>query len=133
MRPASLRVGPPPVDFDANVGRVGLGGEYFVGRNIDQFGGSLAQLAKSHGGFIEGRLAATSRLSFNTGYGTDRLYELVRFPATLSRNATFFTNAIYAFTPEFRAAFEYQRLSTKSFADGLRRNNHFNMTFAYSF
>jgi hypothetical protein len=120
-------------DFDANAGRLGFGGEYFVGRNIDQFGGSLAQLAKSHGGFIEGRLAATSRLSFNTGYGTDRLYDLVRFPAALSRNATFFTNAIYAFTPEFRAAFEYQRLSTKPLSDGLRRNNHFNMTFAYSF
>jgi hypothetical protein len=121
------------VDFDATAGRFGLGGEYFVGRNLDAFGGSIAQLAKSQGGFIEGRLAAASRLSFNGGFGTDRPYNLIKFPVALSRNTTFFANSIYNFTPEFRAAFEYQRLATKSVVDNPRRNNHFNLTFAYSF
>lgn len=121
------------VDFDANAGRIGIGGEYFVGRNLDAFGGSIAQLAKSQGGFIEGRLTASSRMSFNSGYGTDRLFDLAKFPVPLSRNGTFFANGIYSFTPEFRAALEYQRLSTKSVVDGIRRNNHFNLTFAYSF
>ncbi len=120
-------------DFDVTSGRLGAGGEYYVGRNLDAFGGSIAQMAKSQGGFIEARFAATSRLSFNGGYGTDHLFDMARFPAPLSRNATFFANGIYTFTPEFRAAFEYQRLSTKSEKDPLRRNNHFNLTFAYSF
>ncbi len=119
-------------DFDGTAGRAGIGGEYFVGRNIDQFGGSIAQLAKSQGGFIEGRLAATSRLSFNSGYGTDRLFDQRKFGAPLSKNGTVFANGIYSFTPEFRAAFEYQRLMTRG-TDERRRNNHFNLTFAYSF
>lgn len=121
------------VDFDATSGRFGIGGEFFAGRNLDAFGGSLAQVAKSRGGFIEGRLAATSRLDFNGGYGTDRLFDMARFPASLSRNASVFANTIYHFTPEFRAAFEYQRLETRPVAGSLRRNNHLNMTFAYSF
>jgi hypothetical protein len=124
------------VDIDANAGRVGFGGEYFIGRNIDAFGGAIGQVAKSQGGFIEGRLAATSRLSFNTGYGTDRLFDLDKFPAAqLSRNATFFANGIYSFTTEFRAGLEYQRLTTRPVAAGSssNRNNHFNLTFAYSF
>jgi hypothetical protein len=122
-------------DFDVNAGRIGFGGEYFIGRNLNAFGGSIAQMAESQGGWIEGRLAATRRLSFNSGYGTDRLFDLGKFPAQLSRNATFFANGIYSFTPEFRAAFEYQRLTTRPVGTGIDtdRNNHFNLTFAYSF
>ena len=67
-------------DFDGNVGWFGIGGEFFAGRNIDAFGASLAQIAKSRGGFIEGRIAATDRWDFNGGYGTDRLYDRSRFP-----------------------------------------------------
>jgi len=120
-------------DFDVTSGKLGMGGEYFIGRNLAAFGGSIAQLAKSQGGFIEGRLAATPRLSFNGGYGTDHLFDFVKFPAPLSRNGTFFVNSIYNFTPEFRGAFEYQRLSTQPVAGSIRRNNHLNLTFAYSF
>jgi hypothetical protein len=120
-------------DFDATFGRFGLGGEYFVGRNLQAFGGSIGQSAKSQGGFGEGRFAATRRLSFNTGYGTDQLFDLVKFPATFTRNGTFFANSIYNFTPEFRGAFEYQRLVTRNINTGSQRNDHFNLTFAYSF
>jgi len=120
-------------DFDWTSGKLGFGGEYFAGRNLQAFGGSLGQTAKSHGGFIEGRFSATSRLSFNSGYGTDRLWDLAKFHAPLARNVTYFANSIYNFTPEFRAAFEYQRLSTKPIGNNDRRNNHFNVTFAYSF
>ena len=120
-------------DFDFSAGRFGMGGEVFVGRNLSAFGGSLAQMAKSTGGFIETRIAATRRLSFNGGYGTDRLFDQIKYPAPLSRNANFFANTIYNFTPEFRGAFEYQRLQTKWIPEGLRKNNHFNLSFAYSF
>jgi len=120
-------------DFDATAGRIGFGGEYFVGRNLDAFGGGVAQVAKSHGGWIETRLAATSRLSFNGGYGTDRLFHVARFPVTRERNTTVFANGIYSFTPEFRASLEYQRLVTRAVTRAQNRNNHFNLTFAYSF
>jgi len=120
-------------DFDLNAGRIGLGGEYFVGRNMDAFGGSIAQIAKSQGGFVETRIAATSRLSFNGGYGADYLFHLDRLPANLSRNSTAFANMIYSFTPEFRTSLEYQRLTTKPVGRSSNRNQHFNLTFAYSF
>jgi hypothetical protein len=120
-------------DFDATSGKFGLGGEFFTGRNLQAFGGSLGQAARSRGGFIEGRFAATSQLSFNTGYGTDHLLDLARFPALLRNNATYFANGIYNFTPEFRAAFEYQWLATKPVDEDGPTNNHFNLTFAYTF
>ena len=120
-------------DFDATAGKIGFGGEYFIGKNLDSFGGNIAQIAKSQGGFIEARLAATRRLSFNGGYGTDQLFDLVKFPSTNSRNAAYFVNSIYNVTPEFRAGFEYQRLATKPVGYNLQRNQHFNLTFAYSF
>ena len=44
-----------------------------------------------------------------------------------------FANSIYHFTPEFGAAIEYQRLQTKPLVDGIRKNDHLNLTFVYSF
>ncbi len=120
-------------DFDFTSGKFGMGGEVFAGRNLDAFGGSLAQVAKSAGGFVEARLAATPRLSFNGGYGMDRLFETVKFPAALSRNSSIFANTVFSFAPEFRAGLEYQRLQTKPMTGGIRKNDHFNLTFAYSF
>ena len=120
-------------DFDVTSGKFGVGGEFFAGRDLQAFGGSIAQAAKSRGGFIEGRFAATSRLAFNTGFGSDRLRDRVKFPAPLITNKTYFANAVYNFTSEFRGAFEYQRLSTTPIADYGRKNNHFNLTFAYTF
>ena len=121
------------VDFDATVDRFGVGGELFVGRNLDAFGGSVAQIAKSAGGFIEGRIAATRQLSFNGGFGKDRLFDAFKFPVALSQNSTVFANTIYQFTPEFGAAFEFQRLRTEPLRSAARKNKHFNLTFAYSF
>jgi hypothetical protein len=120
-------------DFDATFGRFGFGGEYFVGRNLAAFGGAIGQNAKSQGGFAEGRFAATRRLNFNTGYGTDQPFDTAKFPVSLTRNGTFFANSIYNFTPEFRGAFEYEHLATRGTTIGSQRNDHFNLTFAYSF
>ena len=120
-------------DFDVTRGRFGTGGEFFTGRNVDAFGGSAGQLARSRGGFVEGRFAATRRLSVNGGYGTDRLFELTRFPAALSSNSSGFANLIYQFTPELRTAFEYRRLETNAVATGTSINHHLNLTVAYDF
>jgi hypothetical protein len=121
------------VDFEAKAGRAGIAGEWFAGRNIDAFGGSLGQLAKSAGGFIEARVAATRRLGFNAGYGTDRLFHRSAFPVPLIRNSTVFANTIYQFTPELATSFEYSWLSTTPAVGKARRNNHFNLVLAYSF
>ena len=51
----------------------------------------------------------------------------------LSKNASVFANTIYHFTPEFGAALEYQRLQTTPLINSVRKNDHFNLTFVYSF
>ena len=121
-------------DFDATVGRIGTGGEFFAGEYIQQFGASVAQNARSHGGFAEARLAATRKLSFNGGYGTDRLYDVLKFPGLAnSRNASFFANTIYHLSPEFGMSLEWRKLQTTPMRGSRRTNNHFDLTFAYSF
>ena len=122
------------LDFDASAGRFGIGGEFFAGENIDQFGASLAQIGRSHGGFAEARLAVTRKMSLNGGYGTDRLYDVTKFAGlTLSRNASFFANTIYKLTPEFGMSLEWRKLQTTPLRGNMRTNNHFDLTFAYSF
>ena len=121
------------LDLDVRLGRVGFGGEWFVGKNIDAFGGSISQRAKSVGGFLEARLAATRSLDFNLGFGTDQLIDRGSFAAPLARNPSLFTNVIYRLTPEVATSFEYRRLSTIPTQVAPRNNNHFGIVLAYSF
>ena len=121
------------VDFDRDFHRFGFGGEWFAGRDIGKFGGSLGQFGKSWGGFGELRYRATSKLQFNAGYGTDRLYDLAALPAPLSHNSTVYANTIYRFVPEFATSLEYKWLGTSPVAAALRENNNLNLVFAYSF
>lgn len=121
------------LDFDAHAGRVGLGGEFYVGRNLAAFGGSLGQFAKSTGGFVEGRLKATQRLEFNGGFGRDRLFDLSALPAPLVGNTGVYANTIFRWTPELASSFEYRWLSTDPASSDARRNNHLNFVLAYSF
>ncbi|HEY3132913.1 MAG TPA: hypothetical protein VGL91_25910 [Acidobacteriota bacterium] len=101
------------IDFDLQVKRLGFGGEWYVGSNINAFGGSLGQFAKSAGGFIESRLKASDRLEFNTGIGIDRLIDRRAFPALLIGNSSVFANATYQFMPELELPLEYRWLSTQ--------------------
>ncbi len=121
------------IDFDARWRKFGLGGEWFAGRALAAFGGSLGQAAKSAGGFVEARLRATPRLEFNAGYGIDSLFDLAATPAPLERNSSVFGNFIYQFTPELATSFEYRWLSTKPGAAQARRNSHLHLVFAYRF
>ncbi len=121
------------LDLDASAGRFGLGGEWYVGKNIDAFGGSLGQLAKSAGGFVEGRFRATPRLEFNSGVGRDRLFDMTLFPAALEGNTGIYANTIFRWTPEFASSLEYRWLSTDPAQNAARRNNHVNFVLTYSF
>ena len=121
------------LDFMARSRHVGVQGEFWVGQNIDAFGASIGQLAKSRGGFFEGTYITNDRLAFHAGFGIDSLFDRVAFPAPLTENATFFANTIYQFTPEFATSLEWRRLMTTPSTGTRRINNHFNMVFAYSF
>lgn len=121
------------LDFDASAGRFGLAGEWYVGKNLDAFGGSVGQIAKSAGGFVEARLRATSRLEFNSGVGRDRLFDMNLFPAALAGNTGIFANTIFRWTPEFASSLEYRWLSTDLALGATRENNHLNFVLTYSF
>ena len=120
-------------DFMARRGRLSLQGEAWVGQNIDAFGGSVGQLAKSRGGFAELGLRVNPKLGFNGGFGIDSLFDRDRFAINITENASLFANAIYQFTPEFATSFEWRRLMTHRVDAAELFNNHFNMAFAYSF
>lgn len=121
------------LDFDFQAGRIGASGEFFVGRNLDAFGGALGQMAKSAGGFLEARLRATQNLEFASGVGLDRPFDRDVFPVGLARNTGVFANAIYQFNPEVATSFEYRWLSTVPVTFTARRNHHLSFVLAYSF
>jgi len=120
-------------DFDVRRGRLGLGGEMFVGRNLASLGGGVGQSGKAFGGFVEGRVKATSRLGFNTGFGTDRMFDVRSLLQPLGRNSGLFANTIFQFTPELAGSVEYRWISTVPLAGQPRRNGHFDVVVAYSF
>lgn len=121
------------VEFDFRKKWFGVGGEWFVGQNLDQFGGGLGQLARSRGGWAEARFQVAERTSFNTGYGTDRPYDRTLFAVVLDRNESVFANVIHNFTPEIAGSFEYRWLGTSPAGASRRENHHFDVVLAYSF
>jgi hypothetical protein len=121
------------LDFNAQDGRLGIAGEWYAGRNLAAFGGAIGQFAKSTGGFGEVRLKATRRLSFNSGYGSDHLFDLRAFPAPFLRNSGAYLNTIYQFTPELAGSVEYRWLSLVPAAGAVQGNNHLDFVLAYSF
>ncbi len=121
------------LDVDAQDHRLGFAGEFYSGRNLAPFGGSIGQFGKSIGGFAEARFKASERLSFNSGFGTDHLYDLRRFSAPWIRNSGFYVNSIFQFTPEVAGSVEYRRLSLVPATLVLHRDNFLDLVLAYSF
>jgi hypothetical protein len=120
-------------DFLARRGRWGMQGEAWIGDNIEMFGGSIGQVARSAGGFVELQWHATERLGFNGGLGTDKIVRVRRYAPGLGQNSSVFANTIYQFTPEFATSFEWRRMRTTPIDGPGRSSHHFNMAFAYSF
>lgn len=121
------------LDFGAHRGRFGVDGEGYLGQNLESFGGGLGQPGKTSGGYMEGSLTATQRLSFNTGFGTDHLNSFEFVPVDLNRNTGIFANTIFQFSPELAASFEFRHMITRPFSGPLRRNEHVDVGLAYSF
>lgn len=121
------------VDFNVQGGRIGAAGEFFFGENLDQFGGAVNQNAKSAGGWVEGRLRMTDRLSVNGGFGIDRLPDDEFVTAARRENRSIFSNVIFKLTPEVSTSVEYRLLSTLFRLDDRHENHHINWVFSYSF
>jgi hypothetical protein len=121
------------VDGNVRVGRIGAAGEWFVVENGEAFGGAVNQAGRAQGGWVEGRVALSSRASVNAGYGLDRPKDafgrLVR-----AENRSAFANTIWRLTPELGVSVEYRWLETSlGLVPVTRRNHHVNAVFAVTF
>jgi hypothetical protein len=120
-------------DFNLRIGRVGFAGEYFTTDDAAEFGGGAAQPRAAQGGWIEGRLRLTPRLSANAGLGRDEVDDPVP-AAARGENRSAFGNVIFDFTPEVAVSMEYRWLETAlGQALAKRTNNHVNAAFVVRF
>lgn len=120
-------------DFNARVGRVGAAGEFFDTDDAAEFGAAVAQPRAARGGWVEGRLRLTTKLSANGGFGMDEVRERVA-AATRQENRSAFGNVIFDLTPEVALSMEYRWLETRlGQALAKRTNRHVNATFVVRF
>lgn len=122
------------IDFDLQGARLGVGGEFFYGDRLAQFGGALGQRAKSGGGFAEARLTVSRRIAVNGGAGFDRIPDDAFVALPRRENRSLFGNVIVDLTPELAMSLEYRWLSTW-FDDvvGRRTNDHVNWVMVHRF
>jgi len=120
------------VDLNLRRGRFGLAGEAYLAEELDAYGSGVGQPGRSEGGWIEGRIAAASRVSFNGGAALDRRPDGVGAAGRL-RNTSAFGNVIVRLTPEVSASVEYKWLQTRYGSGSNRVNHHLNAVFAVGF
>jgi hypothetical protein len=120
-------------DFSVRRGYVGAAGEWFVGDNIDAFGGAVGQDAPARGGWAEVQFFPARRLTVAAGTGLDDVRG--ERPTTLarSRNRSAYGAALFSITPEVQSSFEYHWMDTELGGGGDRRNHHFDWVMAYKF
>jgi hypothetical protein len=119
-------------DFNARLGRIGFAGEFFTTDDAAEFGSAVAQPRPAQGGWVEGRLRLTPRLSTNVGYGMDQVEDPVP-AAARSENRSVFGNVIFNFTPEVGMSLEYRWLETTLGSASRRTNDHVNAAFVVRF
>jgi hypothetical protein len=121
------------MDFNVRAGRVGAAGEYFHTDDAAEFGAAVAQARSSSGGWVEGRVALTSRLSANAGVGLDSVRDPVPLAAR-QENKSVFGNVIFDLTPEVAVSMEYRWLETQlGNALAKRENRRVNAVFVVRF
>ena len=120
------------LDFGARREVIGVAGEFFVGDNVDAFGGGLGLNARAAGGWSELQLFPSERLSFAGGFGIDDIRGSQRFVLPRARNRSAYGNAMFSLSPEVQASFEYRWLSTLA-GNVERRNHHFDWVLVHKF
>jgi len=120
------------LDASARRDVIGVAGEFFLGDNMDAFGGATGLDARSGGGWGELQIYPTQRLSFVAGAGVDELRDARKNSLARQRNRSAFGNITFSITPELQTAFEYRLLRTR--AGGVDRSNqHFDWVFIHKF
>jgi hypothetical protein len=120
------------IDFAVRRDHIGVAGEVFTGRNIDQFGGGLGLMPRASGGWAELQLFPTPRVAAHAGFGIDQLRGDVR-SLPRARNRQAYGNIRYTLTPEIEAGVEYQWLATRPGTGAERRNHHLDWVLLYRF
>jgi hypothetical protein len=120
-------------DFSVRRDYVGAAGEWFVGDNIDAFGGAVGQDAPARGGWAEVQLFPVRRLTVAAGAGLDDIRGERRSMLARSRSRSAYGAALFMLTPEIQSSFEYHWLETRPGSGGERRNDHFDWVLAYKF
>jgi hypothetical protein len=121
------------LDFSVRRDLIGAAGEFFVGDNIDAFGGAAGLDARTQGGWAEVQFHPGARLSFAAGAGIDRLRGDPPPALPRHRNRSAYGTTIFQLTPEVQASFEYHWLATQPGSGAERRNHHFDWVLAYKF
>ena len=121
------------LDFSVRRDLIGAAGEFFVGENIDAFGGGAGLDARTHGGWAEIQFHPGARLSLAAGAGIDRLRGNPSPALPRHRNRSAYGTTIVQLTPEVQASFEYHWLATQPGSGAERRNHHFDWVLAYKF
>ncbi len=121
------------VDFGVRRDVIGFAGEFFVGSNIDMFGGALGLDARAAGGWAELQLTPSERVSFNAGGGMDEIRDGQRVLLPRRRNRSAYGNVVFSLTPEVQASFEYRWLGTMVGLASERKNHHVDWVLAYKF
>ncbi|MDR0515924.1 MAG: hypothetical protein LBH25_02655 [Fibromonadaceae bacterium] len=113
-------------DMFATIGIVSISGEFFMGKDLSNYGGIparngyLYRNAKSMGGWGALGIKASDNLSFNAGAGVERitnpdhlyeyyLSEYYRWPEAIYFNRAIFANVNYKLSPTATLALEYFR------------------------
>lgn len=121
------------VDFGVRRDRIGVAGEFYVGDNVDAFGGALGLDRKASGGWAELELYAHARVSFTAGLGVDAIGSDDRLTLPRRGNRTAFGNVVFSLTPEIQASLEYRWLSTRRGTGDDRTNHHVDWVMTYKF
>jgi hypothetical protein len=120
------------LDASARRDVIGVAGEFFLGDNLDAFGGGTGLDARSAGGWGELQIYPSERLLFVAGAGVDELRDARKDTLARQRNQSAFGNITFSITPELQTAFEYRLLRTR--AGGVDRSNqHFDWVFVHKF
>lgn len=137
-------------DFQIPMGSLfSVQGEIYTGSNLDSFMGGINQgfslnvpfsdptvaitAIDSTGGWFQASLTPpqNEKLTFNVAYGIDNPDDADLSKGQRSENWTIMANAIYKFSKNFQAGFEYDRMNTKY--SGLPENSADVVNIAFGF
>ncbi len=105
--------------FNLPVSIVTLNGQYWSGRNLDDYLGGCGNMGydgrevRAHGGFGNVRITPQPRLWFNAGYGVDDPDDEFLANGNIVQNTTVYGNVNYKLFTNFTVTAEYAEMQTE--------------------